>query len=286
MPKLKPIHVFNVFIFWLFYIMAADSLENRLRDALMRNVTELNNYRSLYKQSQNENANLRQISLDINHDNDRLLSRNLDLQEELDVKDKRIEHLQKTLDEYSIGTVYKSWNDIKSRSQKSRRKRKYRKCLNLVLRYFPDITAANVSMQLGSEWVNITFSGNDLEDPDGKCSDIISPKEIIQEHSYSKNVHLDEEENTEISNNYFTNVSDVLQSGGKISRRHIRSVANVVDLYKIPEKGYNELRLARRGILPTLSSLNRERLLMSNEIPFVVNPSVSKTTKIIAITHV
>ena len=42
--------------------MDPDSLENRLRDALMRSTTELNNYRRMYKDSQEQNRSLQKNS--------------------------------------------------------------------------------------------------------------------------------------------------------------------------------------------------------------------------------
>ena len=255
--------------------MPGDSLEDRLRDALQRSTTELNNYRLLYRQSQFENQNLQQIAKDLDEENSDLVRNNRLLNEASEVKDTKIEVLEKRLAEYTVPKVYKSWEDIKSRSQKYLRKMKYRKCISLVLRNLPDVVSANVDLEVGADWVNLKFSSADLDSETGLGPSLKTIRQVIDEHNYSTFVLPDDLESDEEQELTSESFSDILVSSGQIGKRHVRCIVNILDLYKIPQKGYNDLRLACKGILPTLSSVAKERFLMSNKIPYIRSATVS-----------
>ena len=72
----------------------------------------------------------------------------------------------------------------------------------------------------------------------------------------------------------------LLTRGGKISKRHIRSVIYIMDKFKIAVPAYHELRMSCKGILPSISLIRKHRLEMSQEIPYILDAYVSIFVKI------
>ena len=252
--------------------MAQYTLENRLRAALQKSARDLNNYKAMFRNLQNQNRDLQNIVTDLNNDNASLLDTNMTLVEEKEIKDERIKFLETELSEYKVPKVYKSWSQIKSKSQRYERRKKYKKVLGKVLKDMPDTISANVSMDVGSEWMHLKFSSVDLDTQTYTYNIKYDLKQINSEHNYCKDSEFTDVSLTEKATADYETFDPVIVNGGKFSRRHLRSVVNVLDLYKIPHKGYNELRLACKGLLPPLSAIRKERIFMSEEIPYIVNP--------------
>ena len=247
-----------------------DSLEDRLRDALLRNVTELNNYRKLYKQSQDENKSLRKICHDLEVQNKCLNNTNVDLYRRNCIKNNIIEQMESELAPLRIPKMRKSISHLKSRSQCRQRKTAYKNCLRRTINSFPDAISANVSLNIGDEWIEIRFSEKDLRSATIKYAD---PRSVAQDHPYSNSSDIVMEESNDTSDEE-SDSDSVIVLNGEISQKHKRKVAHVMDLHKISEKAYHELRMSCKGILPPLSNVRKERLLMSSEIPYIVSPTV------------
>ena len=98
--------------------------------------------------------------------------------------------------------------------------------------------------------------------------------QIHLEHNYALNSNLVDLNSVQEDEAKYEEIDPILISSGKISQRHIRRTVHVIDKYKIPQNAYHELRMSCKGILPSISTLSKERLLMSSEIPYVVNPEV------------
>ena len=253
--------------------MNNDSVEDRLRDALLRSTTELNNYRQLYRQSQKENQSLRTIARDLEIQNQCLNQTNLNLYRRSSIKNDVIKQLEGNLLQVKIPKFRKKVSEIKSKSQISRRKQIYKKCITKAIKRIPEASAANVSIDIGSEWFSMQISKADLEKSDLSTQDAMNARNVVTDHPYSSatdNVVPEEDEPSSESDN-----EAVFVGNGKISQRHKRCVAHVMDFHKISERAYHELRLSCKGVLPPLSNIHKERLLMSAEIPYVVNPTVS-----------
>ena len=260
--------------------MNPDSLENRLRDALLRSTTELNNYKQLYRESQKENASLRKIAKDLETQNKCLNQTNLNLYQRSSIKNDLIQQLEKKVQKVKVPKIRKKIGDIKSRSQISRRKKVYKKFIARTIKNIPDAVSANVSIDLGSEWMNIQFSQSDLNQSENTAQDTLNAQNVANDHPYSSvNVDADDDDDDDDDDDgeesADSEVEPVFVANGKISQRHKRCVAHVMDYHKISERAYHELRLSCKGVLPPLSNVRKERLLMSAEIPYVVNPTVS-----------
>ena len=231
----------------------------------------MNNYRELYRQSQKEKASLEKIAKDLQIQNQCLNQTNVNLYQRNALKCDMIRQLEKQLIKVSVPKMRKKIGELKSASQISNRKKIYRRCIGRSIRSLPDAVSANVSLNVGSEWINIMFSERELQQ--FSYENEINARNVARDHSYSNNENddggLDDDDSDE------SDSEEIILSHGKFSCHHKRNVAHVMDLHKISEKAYHELRLSCKGLLPPLSQVRRERLLMSSEIPYIVNPSVS-----------
>ena len=254
--------------------MNPDSIENRLRDALMRSTTELNNYRQLYRESQKENASLRKIAKDLDIQNKCLNQTNLNLYQRSSIKTDMIQQLENKLNQLKVPKIRKKIGDIKSRSQISRRKKIYKNFIAKTIRNIPDAESANVSIDLGSEWMSMQFSKEDLIKSQSNPQNTLNARNVANDHPYSSSINEDADDDVEEESSDSDNDA-VFVGNGKFSQRHKRCVAHVMDYHKISERAYHELRLSCKGVLPPLSNIRKERLLMSAEIPYIVNPTVS-----------
>ena len=274
----KDMYVEFFFIFFAIvgncvYNMDPNSLENRLHDALMRSNTELNNYRKLYKQLQDENLSLHQIAKDLDTQNKCMNQTNVNLYQRNLLKSNVIEQLEKDLAQHKLPRMRKRLQDMTSKSQIRHRKKVYKKAILKTIKSFPDAISANVSIDVGSEWMTIRFGEKDLYQTP-TAQDIINARNVAQDHGYSfansEPMEYDDMDSDD------SDSSDIILHNGKISQRHKRCVAHVMDLHKISEKAYHELRMSCKGILPPLCQIRKERTLMSSEIPYIVNPTVSE----------
>ena len=132
--------------------MAFPNLVDRLRDALQRNVTELNNYRALYRQSQQENLNLQNISQNLQMQIRNLLDQISDLRDDIDDQKNDIQVLNVKLSRYQFPKIRKLWVNMHSKSQRSKRKKIYRSILARIFRESPDVVSANVNNR---HWIQV-----------------------------------------------------------------------------------------------------------------------------------
>ena len=252
-----------------------DSLENRLRNALQRNVTELNNYRDLYRQLQAEHTQLRQTSALLQNENSVLFDQLTNLNELLDLCQNEVLELKAKLSEYDIKPVRKLFSSMKSRSQRALRKKQYRKVLHHLLHKLPDVISANVNLNVGTQWMDIRFSDDDLNSQSTFGSSTQITEAVNLEHNYSidpSKYHSAELVDSDVKHD---DLDGLIVSGGKMSKRHVRSICYVMDKFKIAQNAYHELRMSCNGLLPTLCSIRKERLQMSQEIPYILDPYVS-----------
>ena len=264
--------IFYVGLFWFLFIMNPDTLENRLRDALLRSNTELNNYRKLYKQSQEENASLRKISSDLDIQNKCLSQTNRNLYQRESIRTEIITELEREVAKSSLPKLRKKISELQSRSQICLRKKVYRRALGRTINSFPDAVAANVSLNVGTEWIDLKYSKKDLRQCAMTSTQLNNARNVATDHSYSGDGDVEINSENEASDD--SDTESVFELNGKFTQRHKRSVGHVMDLHKISEKAYHELRLSCKGILPPLCQVRKERLLMSSEIPYFVNPTV------------
>ena len=254
-------------------IMNQDTLENRLRDALLRSTTELNNYRQLYRQSQEENQSLRKISSDLDIQNKCLSQTNRNLYERNSIKAGIITQLESDLSKFKLPKLRKNISQLKSRSQVTHRKKIYRRAVGRTINSFPDAVGAKVSLNVGSQWITMQFNQQDLRQCAMSTEQVNNARNVAADHSYTGENNI--EINSENVDSDYSDIDDIFEGNGKFTQRHKRRVGHVMDVHKISEKAYHELRLSCKGILPPLSQVRRERLLMSSEIPYIVNPTVS-----------
>ena len=125
------------------------AVEARLRDALNRHVTELNNYRQLYIKSQNENARLQNTCQRLQIENGDLETQVFQIEDKLRTYEEQIQNLKRELALYEVPKFRKKYQDLKCRSQRCLRNKTYKGVLKKVLKNFPDVISANVNMNLG-----------------------------------------------------------------------------------------------------------------------------------------
>ena len=185
-----------------------------------------------------------------------------------------IRDLEYQMKDYKIPRMKKKISEMKSRSQIRHRKNIYKTCLRKTIRSFPDAVHANVSILNLNLNLNYYLSENVLRRMGVTATSIQNSRNVATDHNYSCNGSNDQQEGIDESDH--SDDERLILPNGAISARHKRCVAHVMDLYKISEKAYHELCLSCKGILPPLSEIRKERLLMSSEIPYIVNPTVSK----------
>ena len=251
--------------------MANQTTEDRLRDSLQRYATELYQYRQLLNQSQNDYRDLMKLAVDLQNDNQTLAQGNMMLINRNAAKDTTINNLKIEIQNTRVENVRKDYSELRSRSQRKKRKDQYRKALNNTIRDFPDVIGASVRLNVGSEWLELLFSADDIDTPNGLATNNSVCDQIKNEHNYCQDTNLIDLTSNQNSPASYEDLDPIIVNGGKISQRHIRRTVHVVDKFKIP----HELRMACQGILPSIHTLRKERLLMSSEKPYIQNPNVS-----------
>ena len=264
-----------IFLTFAMANQANQTVEAQLRDYLNRYATELYNYRQLYSQSQREYNDLFKVAEQLQTDNQILAQGNNMLIQQNQRKDATIVNLKAEVNATRVKDIRKEYCDLKSRSQKKIRRDDYRRALNNTIRHFPDVVSASVQLNVGSEWLQLLYSANDIDSPNGISNPNLVAQQINLEHNYALNSNLIDLNSVQDDEAKYEEIDPTLISSGKISQRHIRKTVHVIDKYKIPQHAYHELRMSCKGILPSISTLSKERLLMSSEIPYVINPDVS-----------
>ena len=217
---------------------------------MQRYATELFNYRQLYNQSQREYRDLFKLAADLQNDNQILARGNQMLIDQNAAKDVTINDLEAEVKLTRIDHVRKDYCELHSRSQRRKRKEQYRKALNNTIRHFPDVIGASVRLNVGSEWLELLFSADDIDTPNGLAARNRLTELIKEEHNYGQRSDLIDHNSIQNTPAQFEEVDPIIVPGGKISSRHIRRTVHIVDKFKIPQNAYHELRMACQGVLP------------------------------------
>ena len=86
--------------------------------------------------------------------------------------------------------------------------------------------------------------------------------------------HLANEENVQDADSD----PDAFLSDGTWNKVHIRRLVHVMDMFKISNDGYHELRMTSNGLLPPIHRIKSEKEVMSKEIPYTPHPTVRSNT--------
>ena len=271
----------SLFIFVYVFVLLNNSsflskmatVEERLRDALNRHVTELNNYRQLYIKSQRENDRLKDTCHRLQLENGDLETQVFQYEERLGNLQNQIEDLKRDLNLYKVPKFRKKYQDLKCRSQRCLRNKSYKVVLKRLFKTFPDVISANVNMNMGCKWVQFPFSYQDLN-PNIDQNDENNSSEGVQNSQQPNDVDM---EDADSDLNSDCDRLNILTRGGKISKRHIRSMIYIMDKFKIAIPAYHELRMSCNGILPSINIIRKHRLEMSQEIPYMLDAYVSNS---------
>ena len=257
-------------------LLSMNPTEIRLRDALNRHVTQLNNYVHLYRQSQKENINLNATCEKLQNENVELFNKIKTINSRLAHYGEENDRLKKELQSYHIPKSRKHFKDMKSKSQRRLRKKSYKLALQKLLQNFPNVNSANISLDFGCEWIQFPFSYSDINVSDilGHQNAPLNDALVTEENE----LPMDITENNSDGNDDSLNI---LKRGGKISKRHLRTIIYVMDKFKIAGNAYHELRMSCKSILPSIHLIRKERVAMSEEIPYILNAYVSTYLNVI-----
>ena len=73
-------------------------------------------------------------------------------------------------------------------------------------------------------------------------------------------------------------LADIYTCEGQWRKIHICRLIHVLDTFRISHEGYHELRMVSKGHLPPMWRLAKEKVIMSEEIPYIKHPSVRMFT--------
>ena len=95
------------------------------------------------------------------------------------------------------------------------------------------------------------------------------------DHCYARKSQKSEGDNEEDDDVEDVDYSSIFDADGKWQRSHKRHIIHVLDSFRISHEAYHELRHAGKGHFPPLGAIMKEKIVMSDEIPYVKHPTVS-----------
>ena len=166
----------------------------------------------------------------------------------------------------------KSLTQAKCDCTKRQRLSEYRHILFRTIQHkIPQCKRAQIGLWFDGKVVNYTWKSKDFRE---KYTQRATPFNFHPhaDHSYASSKLIeyssDEEDFSDID------YSSIFDSDGNWQKRHKRSIIHVMDSYRISHEAYHELRHAGKDHLPPLYQIRNEKILMSDEIPYIRHPSV------------
>ena len=138
----------------------------------------------------------------------------------------------------------------------------------------PHCKRAHLSLCLTGQNVNFNWNGEQLKK-------VHTPHEAPtnfgsrDDHLYAKpehpeiNEHDHDEEITDVD------YSKIFDCEGNWQRNHKRSIIHILDTFRISHQAYHELRHAGKNHFPPLHHIIKEKIVMSDEIPYTKHDTVS-----------
>ena len=162
----------------------------------------------------------------------------------------------------------KLWENINSDRTRSRRVACSKELLLETFRSMQACHRAEVSVWLGSNKINFSFSPSDL-----------SPKQIVTNFTHDivcseQNYAAGDRFVGEADNFNDIDYSDIYDSCGEWIKNHIRKLINVMDSFRISHEAYHELRMVSKGHLPPISRLAKEKKLCLKKFPMKSIPKL------------
>ena len=164
----------------------------------------------------------------------------------------------------------KSWSQIKCEHTKRKRIEQYgEKILNNIKRNVEECEGADLSLSVGRRLIKYKWRSKDFEEQLQDTTKV----QHLHDHNYAttnKTKYEIEREDTD-----HADYSEFVDSEGNWRKRHIRSIINVMDKFRISHEAYHELKMVSKSQLPPIGKIAREKKIMSEELPYLKHPTVN-----------
>ena len=233
-----------------------DPVLQRLRDELDQTKTELYQYKVLYRNERTD----RRLQEDQCH---RLQERIIDVTNEKDQLTQELYQCREDINSYKIPKPLKKWQNLKSPVSKARRKAQHRKCLDQSMMHLHEAQRVCVQMKIGNDEIFLVWSEDDLKNLKDEHPNIVRPLWINNDNESHENENNSEDEDIIPDSERYP---DAFMSDGTWNPVHLKRIVLILDMYKISQKAYHELRMTSRSILPPINRILAAKKKMSDTI--------------------
>ena len=133
--------------------------------------------------------------------------------------------------------------------------------------YLHEAKRARVQLRIGEKEVFFLWSEKELRKLKRKANNLQNPRQPIQNNvagNAANPQNSESEDNEDIDD--IESDPDPFMFDGSWNPIHLRRILHVMDMFKISYRGYHELRMISRSILPPLTRLKKAKAKMSDEI--------------------
>ena len=166
----------------------------------------------------------------------------------------------------------KSWSQIKCEHTKRKRVSQFGEyVLTSIKNNIDECQGADLTLSIGSEKLNYQWKSKHFKDASSN-SDPVPDLSHLNDHTYVKDFKR-QPDRTEDPNS--VDYSEIFDDDGNWRIRHIRKIINVMDKFRISHEAYHELRMSSKSKLPPIGQIVKEKIIMSECLPYEKHPTVS-----------
>ena len=234
-----------------------DPLVAHLRNELQERNRDVKKYRDLYR-------NECKVNMEHEKQYQEIQMKYIQLLDDIESLKEDLNTCREHINSFKIPKPYKKWDQLKSETSKAKRKSDYRKCLDQSMMYLHEAQRVRIQMRVGNKEIFFLWSEREMSALRRKQTTINSVTNTNQIVQNSPCENFNSEEEDYIPENETD--PDPFLPDGSWNKVHLRRILHVMDIFKISFKGYHELRMISRSILPALNRLKKARIEMSHEI--------------------
>ena len=247
----------------LFFTMNQNNpLVVNLRQQLQEVKDELAQYKGMYR---NERRDRRQ-----QEERCQMLQQQvLDVGNEKNLYRDKLYQCREHINSFKVPKPLKRWSSLRSPISRAKRKSQYRKCLDQSMMHLHEASRVRLQMRVGNEEIVIIWSQDDLRNFRAAARIVVRPHVQIPGNVANANAQLpnqriesEDDDTIDESEDY----PDAFLTNGSWNPVHLKRIVHVMDIFKISQLAYHELRMTSRSILPPINRILKIKANMSEAI--------------------